>query len=274
MNVQTLSLVVHDDRSAAAEVAGRLEDLAGRRGMRVVVMREGDQAVGDVVVAIGGDGTVLRAARAALHADLPLLGINVGRKGFLADIEPGGLEGAVDKLAEGSWQESPRMTIEAVVNDRAPVTGINDVVIEKVLTQRLISIEVAVDGERFINYHADGLILATPTGSTAYNLSAGGPLVAPEVEAFILSPVAPHSLFSKSLVLHPETEILCTVVQDRSAGVSVDGYDLGTVGPGDKIRVRRGRGIIRFIEISGRSFAARLKEKFHLTDDLRFYGST
>src|SRR3989304_5026629 len=81
--------------------------------------------------------------------------------GFLADIEPGGLEGAVDKLAEGSWQESPRMTIEAVVNDRAPVTGINDVVIEKVLTQRLISIEVAVDGERFINYPANGLILPT-----------------------------------------------------------------------------------------------------------------
>ena len=273
MNVQTIVVVEHGDRPAATGVAERLADLAGRHGMQVVAVPEHGAAPGDVVVAIGGDGTVLRAARVALLADLPLLGVNVGRKGFLADIEPAGLEEAVVALRTGSWQESPRMTIEAVVNDRDPVTGINDVVIEKVLSQRLISIEVAIDGERFLNYHADGLILATPTGSTAYNLSAGGPLVAPAIEALVLSPVAPHSLFSKSLVLHPDTEIRCTVVQDRSAGVSVDGYDLGTVGPGDAITVRRGRHTIRFVEISGRSFPARVKEKFHLNEDLRFYGS-
>ena len=273
MNVQTIVVVVHGDRPVATGVAERLADIAGRHGMQVVAVPEHGATPGDVVVAIGGDGTVLRAARVALLADLPLLGVNVGRKGFLADIEPAGLEEAVAALKTGSWQESPRMTIEAVVNDRDPVTGINDVVIEKVLSQRLISIEVAIDGERFLNYHADGLILATPTGSTAYNLSAGGPLVAPEIEALVLSPVAPHSLFSKSLVLHPDTEIRCTVVQDRSAGVSVDGYDLGTVGPGDEITVRRGHDTIRFIEISGRSFPARVKEKFHLKEDLRFYGS-
>jgi NAD+ kinase len=274
VKVRTITIVVHDQRPAAADVAARLGDLADRHGMQVVAVQEGGPAAGDVVVAVGGDGTMLRAARTALHGDVPLLGINVGRKGFLADIEPILLEEAVDALASGSWQESRRMTIEATVNEREPVTGINDVVIEKVLSQRLISIEVAVDGERFINYHADGLILATPTGSTAYNLSAGGPLVDPEVEALVLSPVAPHSLFSKSLVLRPETEVLCRVMQDRSAGVSVDGYDLGTVSPGDEIKVRRGGETVRFVEISGRSFPARVKEKFHLNEDLRFYGST
>jgi NAD+ kinase len=250
-------------------LATRLEDLAGRRGLRVVSLAEDAQATADVIVAIGGDGTVLRAARTALQADVPLLGINVGRKGFLADVEPDALEEAVEVLASGSWRESPRMTIEAVVNDREAVTGINDVVIEKVLSQRLISLEVAFDGERFITYHADGVILATPTGSTAYSLSAGGPLVAPEVEALILSPVAPHALFSKSLLLRPETEILCTVVQDRSAGVSVDGYDLGKVVPGDRIRVRRGHGQVRFIDVSGRSFGTRVKQKFYLREDPR-----
>ncbi len=274
MTVETIAVVVHGARPAALELAERLSDLAGLRGMRVVEVGDDPPAAGDVVVAIGGDGTVLRAARTALEADLPLLGINVGRKGFLADVEPARLEDALDALASGTWIESPRMTIEAIINGREAVTGINDVVIEKALSQRLISIEVFLDAERFITFHADGLILATPTGSTAYNLSAGGPLVAPEVEALLLSPVAPHSLFSKSLVLHPATEILCTVVQDRSAGVSVDGYDLGTVGPGEEIRVRRGKGLIRFIEISGRSFGARVKEKFHLREDLRFYGST
>ena len=270
--MQTLGTVVHRDRPAAAELAGRLKDVAGRYGMGVMEVEDGLAATGDVIVAIGGDGTVLRAARTALRANVPLLGINVGRKGFLADIEPDGLEDAVEVLASGSWEESPRMTIEAFVNDGRPATGINDVVIEKVLSQRLISLEVSFDRERFITYHADGLIVATPTGSTAYNLSAGGPLVAPEVEALVLSPVAPHSLFSKSLLLLPQTEILCTVVQDRSAGVSVDGYDLGTVGPGDEIRIRRGPGTIRFIDISGRSFGARVKEKFQLREDLRFYG--
>jgi NAD+ kinase len=273
VNIGTIVTVVHGDRPAASEVAEHLRTIAGRYGMRVITVPEGGAAAGDVVVAIGGDGTVLRAARVALETDLPLLGINVGRKGFLADIEPERVEEAVAALSNGTWRESPRMTIEAAVNDSAPVTGINDVVIEKVLTQRLISIEVAIDGELFINYHADGLIIATPTGSTAYSLSAGGPLVAPEVDAMLLSPVAHHSLFSKSLVLPPATEIQCTVVEDRSAGVSVDGYDLGKVGPGDEIRVRRGGSTIRFIEISGRSFPARVKEKFHLNEDTRFYGS-
>lgn len=273
MKVRALGIVVHQHRPAAAELAVRLGKLANGRDIEVVTVDDESPTNTDVIVAIGGDGTVLRAARTALRMNLPLLGINAGRKGFLADIEPDRLEEAVDVLASGSWQESPRMTIEAVVNDGPEFTGINDVVIEKVLSQRLISLEVSFDGERFITYYADGLIVATPTGSTAYNLSAGGPLVAPEVEALVLSPVAPHSLFSKSLLLHPRTEVLCTVVQDRTAGVSVDGYDLGTVGPGDEIRIRRGPGWIRFIEISGRSFGARVKEKFQLREDLRFYGS-
>ncbi len=217
---------------------------------------------------------MLRAARVALAADVPLLGINAGRKGFLADVEPGMLEQSIEELASGSWEVSRRMTLEARINNGDPVTGINDVVIEKTMSQRLISIEVAVDHERFLNYHADGLIIATPTGSTAYNLSAGGPLVDPEVEAVILSPVSPHSLFSKSLVLHPSAVIRCTIVQDRPAGVSVDGYEVGTVNPGDEITVRRGGGTIRFVELSGRSFAGRVKEKFHLNEDLRFYGSS
>lgn len=274
MRIDTIVTVVHGHRPAAAEVAEQLREVAARHSMDVVTVPEGATAAGDVVVAVGGDGTVLRAAQVALEADLPLLGINVGRKGFLADIEPQLLEEAVAALRNGTWRESSRMTIEAAVNGGDPITGINDVVIEKVLSQRLISIEVAIDDERFITYHADGLILATPTGSTAYSLSAGGPLVAPEIEALILSPVAPHSLFHKSLILPDTTGIRCTVVQDRSAGVSVDGYDLGTVGPGDEILIGRGRRTIRFVEISGRSFPARVKEKFFLSEDLRFYGST
>lgn len=263
-----LALAVHDERPQASAVAERFRSECSRHGIDVVGVND-DM---DAVVAIGGDGTVLWAAQIALDADAALLGINVGRKGFLCDVEPAQLEAAVGALASGAWHESSRMTIQARVNGEGGIEGINDVVIEKVGGHSIISIEVQVDDERFIDYHADGLVFATPSGSTAYNLSAGGPLVAPEVEALIITPVAAHSLFSKSMLLHPDAELHCTLVADRPALVSVDGRPLGTAGPGDTITVDRGPHRVRFIDVSGTSFPTRVKEKFHLNEDRRSVG--
>jgi NAD+ kinase len=263
-----LALVVHEDRPQAGAVADRFREGCRLRGIEIVGA-DGDV---DAVVAVGGDGTVLWAGRIALRAGAALLGINVGRKGFLADVEPAELEHALDVLSSGSWEESSRMTIQASMNDAPIIEGINDVVIEKTEGQSIISIEVKVDGERFIDYHADGLVFATPSGSTAYNLSAGGPLVDPEVEALIISPVAAHSLFSKSLVLHPDAKLRCTLVADRPAAVSVDGRSLGTARTKDQISIERGTNRVRFIEVSGTSFSTRLKDKFHLNEDRRSVG--
>ena len=263
-----LTLVVHEDRPQAGAVADRFREGCRRRGIEIV----GPDGDIDAVIAVGGDGTVLWAGRIALRTGAALLGINVGRKGFLADVEPAELEHALDVLAAGTWQESSRMTIQASMNDSPSVEGINDVVIEKTEGHSIISIEVMVDGERFIDYHADGLVFATPSGSTAYNLSAGGPLVAPEVEALIISPVAAHSLFSKSLLLHPDSKLRCTLVADRPAAVSVDGRSLGTARTSDQISIERGRHRVRFIEVSGTSFSTRLKDKFHLNEDRRSVG--
>ncbi len=263
-----LALVVHEDRPQAGAVAERLREECHRHGIEIV--DTSDEI--DAVVAVGGDGTVLRAARVALRAGAALLGVNVGRKGFLADAEPAQLEEAIDVLASGAWQESSRMTIQASMNGEPGTEGINDVVIEKTGGHSIISIEVEVDGERFIDYHADGLVFATPSGSTAYNLSAGGPLVAPEVEALIISPVAAHSLFSKSLLLHPDARLRCTMVADRPASVSVDGRSLGTAVTGDVITIERGAHRVRFIQVSGTSFPTRVKEKFHLNEDRRSVG--
>jgi NAD+ kinase len=263
-----LALAVHDDRPQASAVADRLRNECSRRGVDVVDLK--DEI--DAVVAVGGDGTVLWAAQIALERDAALLGINVGRKGFLCDVEPAQLEQAVDALASGTWDESSRMTIQASVNGDDGIEGINDVVVEKVGGHSIISIEVRFGDERFIDYHADGLVFATPSGSTAYNLSAGGPLVAPEVEALIITPVAAHSLFSKSMLLHPDDKLRCTLVADRPALVSVDGRSLGTVGTGDVITIERGPHRVRFIEVSGTSFPSRVKEKFHLNEDRRSIG--
>jgi NAD+ kinase len=263
-----LALVVHQDRPQAGNVAERLR--AGCRERGIEIAEEATNV--DAVVAVGGDGTVLRAARIALAYDAPLLGINVGRKGFLAEVEPSRLDEALDVLAAGRWRESSRTTIQARLNDGPVEGGINDVVVEKTGGHSIISIEVQVDGERFIDYHADGLVFATPTGSTAYNLSAGGPLMDPEVEALIISPVAAHSLFSKALVLRPDARLRCTLVADRPAAVSVDGRDLGTAGTGDVITIQRGSKRVRFIDVSGTSFPHRVKEKFHLNEDRRAVG--
>lgn len=264
-----LAMVVHDRRPQAGEAASQLRAGCEKRGIEVVPTSSPEL---DIVVAIGGDGTVLRAARVALGNDVPLIGVNVGRKGFLADVEPSTLAQALDTLASGTWRESPRMTVQARLDNGTSVVGINDVVVEKSGGHSLISIEVSIDGEQFIDYHADGLVFATPTGSTAYNLSAGGPLVDPEVEALILSPVAPHSLFSKSIVLHPDAEIECRIVADRPASVSVDGRDLGIAEEGETITISRGSRQVRFIEVSGRSFVTTVKEKFHLDEDHRSVG--
>lgn len=259
-------MVVHERRPQAGAIAERFREGCLLRGIDVVGQ---DEDALDAVIAIGGDGTVLRAARIALRTDAALLGVNVGRKGFLADVEPAGIADAIEVLGSGAWSESARMTIQARMNGGKPIEGINDVVVEKTGGHSIISIEVRVDGEHFIDYHADGLVFATPTGSTAYNLSAGGPLMDPEVEALIVSPVAPHSLFSKSVILHPDAEIRCTVVADRPAGVSVDGRDLGTSESGDFIVIERGKRQVRFIDISHTSFPRRVKEKFHLNEDRR-----
>lgn len=264
-----LAMVVHERRPQAGAVAEKFRGGCRERGIDVVDPSNKDLGV---VVAIGGDGTVLRAAKIALEAEAALLGVNVGRKGFLADIEPPDVPGALDALASGEWRESTRMTIQASLRGGEPVVGINDVVVEKTGGHSIISIEVRVDGERFIDYHADGLVFATPTGSTAYNLSAGGPLMDPEVEAIIMSPVAAHSLFSKSVILHPAAKIRCTVVADRPAGVSVDGRDLGTASQDDVIVIERSARQVRFIDISGTSFPHRVKDKFHLNEDRRSVG--
>lgn len=155
------------------------------------------------------------------------------------------------------------MTVAATVGDRTAV-GVNDVVIEKVDSQRLIELNVTIGSVDFVNYRADGLIVATPTGSTAYSFSAGGPLVSPGLDAFVLTPVAAHSLFSRSVVIEPDQEILVTVTRDRAVKVSVDKTNLGEIGPGDTVIIRQGDRPAQFVTLDPPSFPGLVKSKFDL----------
>jgi NAD+ kinase len=274
-----LALVVHPDRESATRLAAELTARAAHRGMQVVaepadaarvrgtaVHSPGEPLEADLVIAVGGDGTVLEAVRVGLAADLPVIGVNAGHLGFLTRVEPDRLDEALDLLAAGGWAESQRMTLTARVPGKPEAVGLNDVVVEKAVSQHVVKISVTVGSERLVSYRSDAVVVATPTGSTAYTFSAGGPLVDPELEALVITAVAPHNLFSRPIVLRPDQRLRLTVNDDRSARVNVDGRTLGVLTPGEHVEVARGARAARFVELWPRNFAVSVREKFHLHD--------
>jgi NAD+ kinase len=172
---------------------------------------------GDLVLSFGGDGTLLRAAHLTGPNDTPLLGVNIGRLGFLADIEVEQLHEALESIVAGHYTVEERMVLEAQVDSNAPFDtewAVNEFVVDRSGAAGLIKIEVEVDGTPLNTYWADGLIMATPTGSTAYSLSTGGPIIAPGVDAVILTPIAPHTLTVRPIVLPADSTITCRVLDD------------------------------------------------------------
>lgn len=246
-------------RAAVLEFSDLLRKRLADGGVDVV----DEASSSDVVLAVGGDGTMLGAVQLALSADVPVLGFNLGTLGFLTEAEPADVDHVVHLLASGDYGVEERMTIgAATADDRAD--GVNDVVVEKVDSTRLITLEVSINGDLFATYSADGLIVATPTGSTGYAFSAGGPIVDPSLSALILTPVATHSLFDRPIVLPADDEIEITVVRDRPVRVYVDKTDLGQMGLEDKVTVTMGRKPARFVTFGDRKYAATVREKFGL----------
>jgi NAD+ kinase len=227
---------------------------------------DGGGAPGDVVVAVGGDGTVLAASHLSREWDVPLLGVNAGTVGFLAEVEPARIAEALDRLVTGEYRISTRMTLAATLPGRRVVTGLNDVVVEKAISRQVVGIAVSVAGEALVEYRTDAVIVATPTGSTAYTFSAGGPLIDPDIETLVLTAVAPHNLFGRPIVFGPDVRLEITVTSDRPARVNVDGHHQADLEPGDTITVVRGERPVRLVRLSPSNFARTVKEKFHLHD--------
>jgi len=253
-------LVRRNDRPSTAAFTDRLKAGLAAAGAEIAH----NAADADLVVTLGGDGTMLAGVREARKFGIPTLGFNLGTIGFLTEAEPDALDQVTAAIAEQSYRVEERMTVEACLDDDSCWSGVNDVVVEKIESQRLVVLEVTIDGEPFISYRADGLVVATPTGSTAYNFSAGGPLIDPAVPALVVTPVAAHSLFSRSLVLAPTAVIQCRVAADRSVRVSIDGLEAGAAHLGSSIEIRRGDTPALFATLDSSTFAARVKRKFGL----------
>jgi NAD+ kinase len=255
------SLAFAREFSAAAGAAGLT--LVGSDDLRLagIAAEEGDP---EIMVAIGGDGTTLSAVRRAIEADVPVIGFNLGTLGFLAQAEPSDLREVVERIASGVIEVEERMTVQARLDDGTPATGVNDVVTEKIESQRLVDLEAFIDGSRFLTYRADGLVVSTPTGSTAYNFSAGGPLVDPKLDVLLLTPVAAHSLFSRTIVVPADNVLELRVLGERPVRVSVDGREVGGLEGNQRVTVQRGVRPARFMVLRGRPFPETVTEKFHL----------
>ncbi len=259
-----IALVVHDEKPKAAEAAAALIAACAERNVEALPANDHDlpEAI-DAVVGVGGDGTVLRAAALAMERGIAVAGINVGRVGYLAEFGIDEIDAFADALSAGRLRTFTVMTV-AVRGKGFSASGINDVVIEKVVSERIIEIGVAINGNRFAEYRTDGLIIATPVGSTAYSLSAGGPVVDPEVEALVMTPIAPHSLLSRSLVVSPDSQIEVTVEIDRPARVNVDGREIVRVDPGARIVVCRGNLNAQFLTLDTHPFPQAVRHQFGL----------
>lgn len=261
----------HPHAEVAAAFAGQLGQELRRRGVDAFVGdvwgRIDEEAVAnaELAVCIGGDGTVLRAARLVTPYGAPILGVNMGRLGFLTDINPHDLFTYVERMVAMDWRLEERLMVRGEITDgAAPVVyhGLNDFVVGRRSPGRPIYVDVKVDGAPLALYRCDGIIIATPTGSTGYSLSAGGPILAPTEHHLVLTPVSAHLALGRSLVLQPDSVIDMVVTSDFGAIVSVDGQEDLPVNSDCHLQVRvsehRTR-FVRFREVS--SFYTELAEK-------------
>ncbi|WP_165953788.1 NAD(+)/NADH kinase [Streptomyces sp. 8K308] len=317
MTVSRVGLVVHGGRSAAVDAARAVrawcaehalpcadidvwED-GGRRSARDEVTSAGDP---DLIVTLGGDGTFLRGARLAAERDALLLGVDLGRLGFLTEVSAGEVLSALDAVLAGRLAVDRRLLltlrasrrlevppdIEALMRyGRGPllppprvradcetddewgialnVFALNDVVLEKLSRDRQVSVGVYVAGRLLASYSADALLVATPTGSTAYSFAAGGPVVSPRAEALVFTPIAPHMAFDRSVVTAPDEPVGLRVLErSGQAAVSVDGQLRGVLDPGDWIGVYAAPRRLRAVRLKPMDFYGRLRARMNLTD--------
>jgi NAD+ kinase len=215
---------------------------------------------------------MLRTVHLVVAAGVPVLGVNLGRLNYLSYVEPAGLRPALERFLAGDYRLERRMTVAVDVDSPSGAvspgrhTGLNEVVAEKPCSGRTVHVSVDVNGEYFTSYAADGLIVATPTGSTAYSLSARGPIISPLHRAILMTPVAPHMLFDRSLVLGADESVRIEVIDDRPAALTVDGTELGILAKGDSFTCRAGAHDATLVSLAPRDFHRVLKAKFGLAD--------
>ncbi len=269
--MSVVGFVVHEGREAAVAAADSLRTALASEGATVVDVAGTGHEVLDLVVSVGGDGTFLRGAYVAAQANCPVLGVKVGRLGFLTEVEPGEAFDLISRALAGDAAIEERLaaTAEPAGGIEFPAQwGLNEIMVEKRARHRLIRLAVEVDGAYVTTFSADGVVVATPTGSTAYSFSARGPIVSPDVPCLVLTPVAAHMVFDRSFVLGAEQRVVLEVVGDEPGLLSADGRKSVEIPLGSRVLIRAADRPARLVRRAGApAFLTRVREKFELPGD-------
>jgi NAD+ kinase len=272
--MRSVAFYVNLHRPRALEFARGAAAIAASRGIDVALADEDAELVdigtpqssladAELVVTFGGDGTLLRAMRFAVPLDVPVFGVNTGRLGFLTEIDEH--DNVLTELADvfdGAFRVEERLALEATVNGEGAHFALNDVVVRRASNARMAPFGLALDGETIASLPSDGIIVATPTGSTAYFLSAGGPIISPGVDALGIAALLPHTLFARPLIVPTSSTIAITVdSESMHANLDIDGLLAGDLAPGDTVTVRRGPRPAKFARTRPNGFFSRLEEK-------------
>jgi len=266
--VKRVLILVNPEKPGAQEVSQTLCPwLSSRVKVEAMELSDGPlQATADLIVVLGGDGSILRAARMLAGQEIPVVGINLGKLGYLAEFSAEEFCRSFDAIAAGAMPTSRRMMLsaraEAAGADPEEYLVLNDVLVGGGTPHRMVAVGASIDGEFLTTYVGDGVLVATPTGSTAYCLAAGGPVLSPGLEALTLVPVCPHSLAHRSIILRPGAEVVlepCGL--QREAVLVLDGQERGRLARGDRVTIRRAATAFLLVHNGGRPFFSTLREK-------------
>ena len=277
--VSRVGFVVHPGRARAVDTATELCSWLSARGIRTRALAGSeviaDEVVGeehfsdglDLVVSAGGDGTLLREAHQAMKADCPVLGVNLGRMGFLTEVHEGHALELLQASVDGRAQIDERLAVEAVGERTGwsePQWALNEVMVEKGARHRVVRLKVMLDDEYVTTYSGDGVIVATPTGSTGYSFSARGPIVSPSVACLVVTPIAAHMVFDRAFVIGADERVTIEVTGDEPGLFSADGLEALEIPVGGRVRVRTSDRPARMIRGPAETFYHRVRERFQL----------
>ena len=272
-----VSILVNLYREDAIEAAKQAVSILHSKGIDVTTDRDGktvldieaatgeDLGSADLMISIGGDGTLLRASHICSPHDTPILGVNYGRFGFVTQCPPDQLEAAINEFLDGQSKVEERLMVRAeLVRAGKIVTdlhALNETVVQRSATTRLLTFDVCIDGDLIARYPADGVMVATPTGSTAYSLSAGGPIIEPHLKALLITAIMPHSLSSRPLVVSPDAVIEITIETRGDAVLSCDGQSRLHLLSGDMVRVTQSERKTRLVKVGHSDFLVKLSKR-------------
>jgi len=222
----------------------------------------------DCIIVLGGDGTIIHTARRFSLYNLPFLGVNIGNLGFLAEVEASDLEDTFEQLIKGNYKIEQRMMLDTYINDQSIGLALNDIVISRTSISRMLGYTLYVNDDLVDNYNADGVIVATPTGSTAYNLSAGGPLLVPYNDVMVVTPICSHSLTARSIVLSGDDKVTITLENNRDTWdealtLTIDGQEAVSIDQETKITIYKSKQYTNLIKIMGNDFYSLLRQKLN-----------